>query len=122
MRKLWHRFLFWLYEDFLTFYFERQNLHIRDYLNLRFEHTESELEATSSRVLHVVSERARYLEEQIKRLEQRQEEHAKSFEEFRQQTEARFAQVMALWYGKTPQDWDTPPARPPKDFTWEDRQ
>lgn len=122
MRKYWQRFLLWLYGALLTDFFEKYTNQIRENLQFRFEHTDSEIESACLRVIHVFSERCAYLEEQNKQLRQCQDEHCKSFEEFRQQTEARFAQVMALWYGKTPQDWSKPPARAPKDFTYEDRQ
>lgn len=122
MKKLWHRFLFWLYEDFLTFFFEREHHHLREHLRFLFEHTESEIEVACSRMIHVFSERASFLEKQNQEIQKSLDEHDKSFEDFRKQTEARFAQIMALWYGKTPHDWDSPPSRPPRDFTYEDRQ
>jgi recombinational DNA repair ATPase RecF len=111
-----------MYGDFLAGFFEDYANQLREHLYFRFEHTESEIEAHCSRMIHVVSERCAYLEEQNKQLQVWANEHGNSFEKSRQQTEARFAQVMALWYGKTPQDWDKPLLRAPKDFTYEDRQ
>jgi hypothetical protein len=126
MRKYWFRFLYWLYGDFISDVVKRIVMEaasrLKEYNGFQFEHIKSELEGNSSRVIHIVSERCAYLEEQNQQLRLRDDEHSKSFEEFRQQIEARFAQVMALWYGKTPQDWSKPLPRAPKDFNYEDRQ
>ena len=56
MRKLFTRFLFWLYKPFLTAVLDDYDLRLREYLKLKFEHTESELDGHDVRILSAVAQ------------------------------------------------------------------
>lgn len=132
MRALFTRFLMWLYKPFLTAILDNYDLRLREYLKLKFEHTESELECHDSRALSNIAQGYSELRAQIRGFQIDLDNFKKALAEQEIQNRAdlaawltpKFQQLEAriLRMPVAPNYEPSPPAREPREFTYEERQ
>ena len=132
MRGLFNRFLCWFFKPFLTAILDNYDLRLREYLKLKFEHTESELEVHDSRILSAVAHTCAEVRAEVQNIHFDFEAFVKELNQREIQNRAelavwltpKFQQLEAriLRIPFSPNHEPPPPEREPKEFTWDERQ
>ena len=135
MRKLFTRFLFWLYKPFLTAVLDDYDLRLREYLKIKFEHTESEFDGHDVRILSAVAQGWAEVRMEIQNIRHDFATLKKDLAEQEIQNRADLANWLTPKFQLLAQQVSTmpvghlsrmgeppPPVREPKEFTYDERQ